>query len=214
MVGCASSSPHAQATIDAQSTEIALLKSSNAVSPTAVPSPSVTQVVATPTPVPTATPRPSPTVQPTSRGVSATATPWQSAQINTGGRAAVVGVIGSAGRLGLSTPKSGKEYLVLVVGIKNLSSKRVSYNSWDFKIKDSNGNIQGEAIVFGLGDDVPELGSGELAPDGYVGGALVFEVPKGDQHLALIWDPCQFEFLDACPEKEIRLPGTWPNLED
>lgn len=79
--------------------------------------------------------------------------------------------------IGYSTPKSGKEYMVVNVTIRNLGSDEVSYNPFDFKMQDANGAQ--ESMTFATLDD--SLSSGTLAPNGKVTGSLPFEVPIGGE---------------------------------
>ena len=63
----------------------------------------------------------------------------------------------------------------------------VSYNPFDFKIKDSNGTITDcDSETYSLED---YLESGQLAENGKITGLLVFEVPKSDNNLSLIYEP-------------------------
>jgi archaellum component FlaG (FlaF/FlaG flagellin family) len=86
--------------------------------------------------------------------------------------------------MGYSTPRSGKEYVILNVTIKNLGKDEVSYNPFDFKVQDANGAQEGTTYV-SLDDN---LSSGTLAPGGKVTGSMAFEVPIGDQ-AKLIFQP-------------------------
>ncbi|MCR4324094.1 MAG: DUF4352 domain-containing protein [Candidatus Curtissbacteria bacterium] len=81
----------------------------------------------------------------------------------------------SAG-FGYNTPKSGKEYVIVNVTIRNLGKDEVSYNPFDFKMQDANGAQ--ESSTFASLDD--SLNSGTLAGGGKVTGSMAFEVPKGD----------------------------------
>ena len=85
------------------------------------------------------------------------------------------------------TPDSGKEYVKVGVAIKNNSSSQISYNTFDWKMKDSTGDIQGpDSVVFTIDG---ALSSGELAEGGTKTGFLVFEVPSGDTGLVLQYEP-------------------------
>lgn len=83
--------------------------------------------------------------------------------------------------------KEGNEYLVTTVEIKNNGSSNVSYNPYDFKLKNSNGNMVD--VEFVSVNQNSRLESGELAPDGTVSGTLAFEAPIGDDNLQLIYTP-------------------------
>lgn len=81
------------------------------------------------------------------------------------------------------TAKSGKEYVVVNVTIKNVGDSQVTYNPLDFKLQDSNGAQ--ESMTFAVLDD--SLNSGELVAGGKVIGSIPFEAPAGDQGLKLIY---------------------------
>lgn len=85
-----------------------------------------------------------------------------------------------------SVPKSGKEFVKITVKIENKSKNEVSYGPYNFKIKDSNGTITDHSIVtYSLEDNFQY---GELAENGKVTSSLVFEVPKSDSNLSLIYE--------------------------
>ncbi len=86
-----------------------------------------------------------------------------------------------------SKPKDGKEFVKVTVEIINKSKIEISYNNYDFKMKDGNGAIKTPEIeTYSLSDSL-ELG--KLSPNGKVKGSMIFEVPKGDQELSLIYKP-------------------------
>lgn len=82
-------------------------------------------------------------------------------------------------------PESGKEYVLVAVTITNTGKNSIPYNSYDFKLQDSNGVQKSEAFTTGEN----KLNSGDLAQGGKVAGNLVFEAPKGDAGLKLIFNP-------------------------
>lgn len=84
-------------------------------------------------------------------------------------------------------PKEGHEYLILTVTINNAGKENISYNQFDFKMLNSDGQIQDTA--FSIIDTDTSLGSGELAPGGKVSGTIVFEQPKDDPGLQLQYTP-------------------------
>ena len=86
---------------------------------------------------------------------------------------------------GYGTPKAGNEYVMVNITLRNIGSKEVSYNPYDFKIQDSNGNQTTE--TYALLED--SFNSGSLALNGIVTGTIPFETPKGDQKLKLIYQP-------------------------
>ncbi|MCM3589618.1 MULTISPECIES: DUF4352 domain-containing protein [Brevibacillus] len=84
-------------------------------------------------------------------------------------------------------PKDGMEYVILKVTIENGGSKNISYNPFDFKMSNSQGQITDKA--FTIVDNNTALQSGELAPGGKVSGTIVFEEPKDDAKLQLQFTP-------------------------
>lgn len=81
-------------------------------------------------------------------------------------------------------PKSGMEYVIVTVKYKNVGSKdTVSYNPYDFKIKNSKGQITSQSFTVVNTDTA--LSSGDLAPGGEIEGTIAFEQPTGDSALVL-----------------------------
>ncbi len=81
-------------------------------------------------------------------------------------------------------PEDGKEYVKVNIKIENKSDEKLSYNSYDWEIQDSNGDIQ--SIDAGLQFTVDgALNSGDLAPSGKKEADLYFQVPKDDAGLTL-----------------------------
>lgn len=74
------------------------------------------------------------------------------------------------------TPKDGKEYVRAMVSIVNKSDSELSFNTFDWKIEDANGAIEGPTGA-AFTDDAG-LGSGELTAGGKKEGSVVFEVTK------------------------------------
>lgn len=85
----------------------------------------------------------------------------------------------------LNKPKTGKEFVVVHVTIKNNGSLNLSYNPWYFKVQNSQG--QQESITFSTIDSDTSLSAGELISGGTVSGTIVFEEPVDDQNLILIY---------------------------
>lgn len=83
-------------------------------------------------------------------------------------------------------PKSGKEFVIVYVTIENKGSSNLSYNPYYFKMQNSQG--QQESRTFTIVDNDTSLQSGELIPGGKVSGTIVFEQPKGDTGLVLIYN--------------------------
>lgn len=99
----------------------------------------------------------------------------------------VNGFARSQGDNEFDTPKEGHEYIIVEVTIENGGSETISYNPFDFTMQNSQGQILDGA--FTLTEQDKQLSSGELAPKGRVNGVLVFEQPKGDTGLQLIYQP-------------------------
>lgn len=82
------------------------------------------------------------------------------------------------------TPESGKEYVRVNLKLVNSSSSTKSYNEFDFKVQTSTGNRINSTISL-----VPNaLNSGDLVAGGSVTGNIVFEVPKDDKGLKLVYN--------------------------
>lgn len=88
-------------------------------------------------------------------------------------------------------PESGKEFVIVTVNIINNSDKTLDYNTFEFKMQDSNGVQQNEAFS-ALTEG--KLNSGSLAKGGKVTGKLAYEVPKDDTGLKLLYQ--NFSFFD------------------
>jgi hypothetical protein len=88
-------------------------------------------------------------------------------------------------------PESGKEFVIVTVKITNDSDSTLDYNTFEFKMQDSDGVQQNEAIT-ALSEG--KLDSGSLAKNGKVTGNLAYEVPKGDKGLKLLYQ--NFSFFD------------------
>lgn len=86
-------------------------------------------------------------------------------------------------------PESGKEFVVVTVDIANNSDSTLDYSTFEFKMQDSNGVQQNEAIT-ALSQG--KLNSGSLAKGGKVSGKLAYEVPKGDAGLKLLYQNFSF----------------------
>jgi len=104
--------------------------------------------------------------------------------VKLGDREFVVNSVKRSGAFGYNTPKTGKEYVIVNVTIRNLGTDEVSYNPFDFKVQDANGAQ--ESSTFASLDD--SLSSGTLAPNGKITGSMPFEVPQGT-NAKLIFQP-------------------------
>lgn len=79
--------------------------------------------------------------------------------------------------------KDGKEYVIINVTITNSGTNTASYNPYDFKMQNSQGNITDCDFTDSNSGD--RLDSGELAAGGTVTGTIAFEQPVGDKGLIL-----------------------------
>ncbi|WP_164214965.1 DUF4352 domain-containing protein [Virgibacillus sp. YIM 98842] len=84
-------------------------------------------------------------------------------------------------------PKSGNEYVIVHVEIENSGEENISYNPFNFKMANSEGQIVDQALT--IIDSDTALESGELAPGGTVSGTIVFEQPADDPELQLQFEP-------------------------
>lgn len=84
-------------------------------------------------------------------------------------------------------PKGGHEYVIITVEINNAGTENISYNPFDFKMANSQGQIVDQA--FTTVDTDTALQSGELASGGKVSGTIAFEQPAGDTGLQLQYSP-------------------------
>ncbi|MEH7444132.1 DUF4352 domain-containing protein [Bacillus sp. JJ1122] len=84
-------------------------------------------------------------------------------------------------------PKDGHEFVIVTVEINNAGDENISYNPFDFKMSNSQGQIVDQA--FTTVDTNTALQSGELAPGGKVSGTIAFEQPAGDTGLQLQYTP-------------------------
>lgn len=85
------------------------------------------------------------------------------------------------------SPKDGMEYVIVHVTIENAGKDNISYNPFDFKIANSQGQITDIGFITVNTDSALE--SGELTPGGKVSGTLAFEQPKDDPKLQLQYQP-------------------------
>jgi len=73
--------------------------------------------------------------------------------------------------------------------IENHGSQPKDYNVFDFTLQDKEGYTYEQTIDCSI---EPELDSGTLQPGRKVRGNIVFEIPKGDSGLELIYQPDWF----------------------
>ncbi|MBP1971650.1 hypothetical protein J2Z83_003802 [Virgibacillus natechei] len=84
-------------------------------------------------------------------------------------------------------PSEGNEYVIVEVEIENHSDETISYNPYNFKMQNSDGQIEDIGII--TVDSDTSLSSGDLASGGNVSGTLSFEQPIDDEELQLIFEP-------------------------
>ena len=81
-------------------------------------------------------------------------------------------------------PSDGMEYVKVTIKIENKSDDKISYNTLDWEMQDSNGDIK-NYLGAAMAQASDNLGSGDLAKNGTKTGSIVFEVPSGDSKLTL-----------------------------
>ena len=80
----------------------------------------------------------------------------------------------------------GKEFVKVNVSIVNKSDSELSFNTFDWKIEDANGAIEGPSgTAFTASDN---LGSGDLAVNGKKEGSVIFEAAK-DSKIKIHYQP-------------------------
>mgnify|MGYP001001357318 CR=1 FL=1 len=89
------------------------------------------------------------------------------------------------------SPKTGNEYAIVTVKYKNTGKENIPYNPFDFKIRNSKGQVTDNTYISAIEKD--KLDSGDLTPGGEVEGSMAFEVPKGDKGLVLQYTGNLFE---------------------
>ena len=84
-------------------------------------------------------------------------------------------------------PKEGKEFIKISINLKNVSEKEISVSALEFNLQDSNGAIMSIAAPTYSLDDY--FDSVKLISEGAKSGSVVFEAPKDDANLKLIYQP-------------------------
>jgi len=90
-----------------------------------------------------------------------------------------------------SEAKAGYEYVVVKVRIENKSDKKVSYNSFDWKLQNSKGQEEDATYLYATTDT--EIGSGDLLSNGVVEGTMAWEQPIADKGLMLNYYASMFD---------------------
>lgn len=88
-----------------------------------------------------------------------------------------------------SQPESGNEFALVNVTIENGSKSDLTYSTFNFQLQDTNGVKHNENIM-ALSEG--RLNTGTLAAGGKVTGNLVYEVPKDDNGLKLVFESGSF----------------------
>lgn len=76
----------------------------------------------------------------------------------------------------MDKPDKGNEYVIVSVKIANKGEEKISYNPFNYSLKNAQGQINDQAMA--LIDQDTHLNSGKLAPGGKVSGTIVFQAPK------------------------------------
>ena len=85
-------------------------------------------------------------------------------------------------------PKSGYQYIVVHITMKNASSSQVSYNPLDFHIKSVTGNVTGADFSTPASYTANNaLSYGNLDPNGSVNGDIIIQAPLNDTKAELTW---------------------------
>jgi len=85
-------------------------------------------------------------------------------------------------------PKSGYQYIVVHITMKNASSIQVSYNPFDFHIKSATGNVTDSSFSTPNSYTANNtLDAGNLDPNGSVNGDIIMQAPLNDTKAELTW---------------------------
>lgn len=97
-------------------------------------------------------------------------------------------------------PAEGKNYVIVTIKIENKSDSKISYNTFDWSMVNSQGQEDDE--TFTTIDTDTNLGSGELMSGGTKTGTIVFEQSKDETSLKLLYyanslfdENATFEFI-------------------
>ena len=83
------------------------------------------------------------------------------------------------------TPADGKNYVIVTLKIENKSDEKISYNTYDWKMINSQGQEDDETFTT-ISNDTG-LSSGDLAAGGTKTGTLVYEESKDESSLKLLY---------------------------
>lgn len=107
----------------------------------------------------------------------------------------------------IDKPKTGMEFVIVHVFVKNVGDTVISYNPYYFKMQNSQGQILDATIMFSGSEE--ELSSGELIPGGIVSGVIPYEQPVDDKGLIFIYNDIAL-FSDK--QISIRLSESLPTI--
>lgn len=82
-------------------------------------------------------------------------------------------------------PAEGKNYVIVTLKIENKSDSKISYNTFDWKMINSQGQEDNETFTTVNSDT--SLSSGDLAAGGTKTGTLVYEQAKDETSLKLLY---------------------------
>lgn len=82
----------------------------------------------------------------------------------------------------------GKTYVIADVVLENTSNETKPYNTFDFRIQTSGGQVLDGTIA----TSTTPLNSGDMVAGGKAQGQVVFEVPVEEGHQYIIWKPNAF----------------------
>ena len=83
------------------------------------------------------------------------------------------------------TPADGKNYVIVTLKIENKKNEKISYNTYDWKMINSQGQEDDETFTT-INNDTG-LSSGDLAAGGTKTGTLVYEESKDESSLKLLY---------------------------
>lgn len=82
-------------------------------------------------------------------------------------------------------PANGKNYVIVTLKIENKSNSKISYNTYDWKMVNSQGQEDDE--TFAIINNDTSLNSGDLTANGTKTGTLIYEEPKNETSLKLLY---------------------------
>lgn len=94
-------------------------------------------------------------------------------------------------------PREGYEYIIVTISFQNKSDEIISYNTFDFSMENSSGQISDE--VFTVIDKDTNIQYGKLDTNGSVKGTIIFEEPINDSNLVLRYKS------DIFDNKEVKI---------